>query len=73
MVSITIVVLEEGGSEIVSRERRWSRIATRMGYPPGRGVGSLLRQHYERILYPYHVFQEGTTIGDLVRIDLKIF
>ncbi|GBN11260.1 Lysine-specific demethylase 5C, partial [Araneus ventricosus] len=59
------VVLEEGGSEIVSRERRWSRIATRMGYPPGRGVGSLLRQHYERILYPYHVFQEGTTIGDL--------
>ncbi|XP_055932115.1 lysine-specific demethylase 5A-like [Argiope bruennichi] len=59
------VVLEEGGSEIVSRERRWSRIATRMGYPPGRGVGSLLRQHYERILYPYHVFQEGTSIGDL--------
>ncbi|KAG8196974.1 hypothetical protein JTE90_009028 [Oedothorax gibbosus] len=59
------VVLEEGGSDIVSRERRWSRIATRMGYPPGRGVGSLLRQHYERILYPYHVFQEGTTIGDI--------
>ncbi|GIX89785.1 hypothetical protein CEXT_172121, partial [Caerostris extrusa] len=59
------VVQEEGGSEIVSRERRWSRIATRMGFPPGRGVGSLLRQHYERILYPYHVFQEGSSIGEI--------
>ncbi|XP_054718406.1 lysine-specific demethylase 5A-like [Uloborus diversus] len=59
------VVQEEGGMDIVSRERRWSRIATRMGYPPGRGVGSLLRQHYERILYPYDVFQSGASLNDI--------
>lgn len=59
------VVQEEGGMEVVSRERKWSKIATRMGYPPGRGVGSLLRQHYERILYPYDVFQSGASLGDL--------
>jgi hypothetical protein len=31
-------------------------------------IASLLRQHYERILFPYDVFQSGATIGpDIVR------
>lgn len=34
-------------------------------------IASLLRQHYERILYPYDVFQSGATIGpDIVCIQL---
>lgn len=36
-------------------------------------IASLLRQHYERILYPYDVFQSGATIGpDIVCIQLYL-
>lgn len=37
-------------------------VASRMGFPPGKGTGSLLRSHYERILYPYELFQSGATL-----------
>jgi hypothetical protein len=37
-------------------------------------IASLLRQHYERILFPYDVFQSGATIGpDIVRFLIKLF
>ncbi|XP_069797395.1 lysine (K)-specific demethylase 5Ba isoform X1 [Narcine bancroftii] len=56
------LVAEEGGFEIVCKERRWSKIAHRMAYPPGKALGSLLRSHYERILYPYNLFQSGASL-----------
>lgn len=43
----------------MSTERKWSRVAHRMGYEVGKGVGSLLKGHYERILYPYDIFKSG--------------
>ena len=60
------MVQEEGGFAAVGRDRKWSRIGTRMGYPPGRSIGGLLRDHYKRILYPYDVFQSGASL-DIVR------
>uniref|UniRef100_A0A8C6KHY5 [histone H3]-trimethyl-L-lysine(4) demethylase n=1 Tax=Nothobranchius furzeri TaxID=105023 RepID=A0A8C6KHY5_NOTFU len=39
-----------------------------MGFPPGKGTGSLLRSHYERILYPYELFQSGATLTGLQRL-----
>ncbi|XP_052465672.1 lysine-specific demethylase 5B isoform X2 [Carassius gibelio] len=33
-----------------------------MGFAPGKAVGSHLRAHYERILYPYHFFQTGANL-----------
>ncbi|XP_006815984.1 LOW QUALITY PROTEIN: lysine-specific demethylase 5A [Saccoglossus kowalevskii] len=59
------VVAEEGGFEIATKERKWSKIAIRLGYPPARCAGSLLRCHYERILYPYDIFQAGATLDSL--------
>ena len=60
------VVQEEGGFESCTRERKWSRVALRLGYNTSRQnkgpVASLLRQHYERILFPYDVFLSGATI-----------
>ncbi|XP_060701628.1 lysine-specific demethylase 5B-like isoform X2 [Hemiscyllium ocellatum] len=56
------LVAEEGGFEIVCKERRWSKIAHKMAYPPGKALGSLLRSHYERILYPYNLFQSGASL-----------
>lgn len=44
------------------KEKRWSKVATRMGFPQGKGTGSLLRSHYERFLYPYELFQSGATL-----------
>lgn len=56
------IVSSEGGFETVCKEKRWSKVSSRMGYPSGRGTGSLLRSHYERILYPYELFQSGATL-----------
>lgn len=46
---------------MVSNERKWARVANRMNYAPGKGISSTLRSHYERILYPYDLFQAGVT------------
>uniref|UniRef100_A0A673YLF2 [histone H3]-trimethyl-L-lysine(4) demethylase n=1 Tax=Salmo trutta TaxID=8032 RepID=A0A673YLF2_SALTR len=56
------VVIEEGGFDIVSKERRWARVAQKLGYPTGRNIGSLLRSHYERIVYPFEVFHAGASL-----------
>uniref|UniRef100_A0A8C8I5J8 [histone H3]-trimethyl-L-lysine(4) demethylase n=1 Tax=Oncorhynchus tshawytscha TaxID=74940 RepID=A0A8C8I5J8_ONCTS len=56
------VVIEEGGFDIVSKERRWARVAQKLGYPPGKNIGSLLRSHYERIVYPFEVFHTGASL-----------
>jgi histone demethylase JARID1 len=66
-------VQEEGGFESCTRDKKWSRVAVRLGYNTSRQnkgpVASLLRQHYERILFPYDVFLSGATI---VPIEAKI-
>jgi len=49
----------EGGMEMVSENRKWSKISTKMGMPTGKGCGSITRGHYERILYPFYLFQKG--------------
>ncbi|MFT7814079.1 lysine-specific demethylase 5B isoform X2, partial [Arapaima gigas] len=56
------LVAEEGGFDIICRDRRWTRIALKMGFAPGRAVGSHLRAHYERILYPFNLFQAGANL-----------
>lgn len=56
------LVLEEGGFETVCKERRWTKIAMTMGFAPGKAVGSHIRSHYERILYPYYLFQSGANL-----------
>jgi hypothetical protein len=50
----------------VTKERRWAKIANKLGYPSGRSVGSILKNHYERILYPFDVFKQGKTLSDIV-------
>ncbi|XP_074917533.1 lysine-specific demethylase 5C-like, partial [Chelonoidis abingdonii] len=56
------VVLEEGGYEAICRDRRWARVAQRLAYPSGKNIGSLLRSHYERIIYPYEMYQSGANL-----------
>uniref|UniRef100_A0A8C7JDL2 [histone H3]-trimethyl-L-lysine(4) demethylase n=1 Tax=Oncorhynchus kisutch TaxID=8019 RepID=A0A8C7JDL2_ONCKI len=55
-------VADEGGFDIVCRDRRWTAIALKMGFAPGKAVGSHLRSHYERLLYPYNLFQSGANL-----------
>ncbi|XP_032819198.2 lysine-specific demethylase 5D-like isoform X2 [Petromyzon marinus] len=61
------VVAEEGGFEIVCKDRKWSRVAAKMGYMTGKAVGSLLRVHYERILYPHNLFQSGVSLSTIAQ------
>lgn len=62
------VVSSEGGFEVISKEKKWSKVGSRLGYMPGKGTGSLLKTHYERILYPYELFQSGISL--MVRLFL---
>uniref|UniRef100_A0A8D3D2V0 [histone H3]-trimethyl-L-lysine(4) demethylase n=1 Tax=Scophthalmus maximus TaxID=52904 RepID=A0A8D3D2V0_SCOMX len=62
LFGLSRIVTDEGGFEMVCKERRWARVAQRLGYPPGKNIGSLLRSHYERIVYPFEMFQSGTSL-----------
>uniref|UniRef100_A0A3B3S562 [histone H3]-trimethyl-L-lysine(4) demethylase n=1 Tax=Paramormyrops kingsleyae TaxID=1676925 RepID=A0A3B3S562_9TELE len=62
LFSLAKVVSDEGGFESVTKERRWARIAQKLGYPPGKNIGSLLRSHYERIVYPFEMFHSGASL-----------
>ncbi|KAM4696546.1 lysine-specific demethylase 5C-like isoform 2-T2 [Rhinophrynus dorsalis] len=64
LYSLNKLVQEDGGYEPICRERRWARVAQRMGYPSGKNIGSLLRSHYERIIYPFHMYQSGANLVD---------
>ncbi|XP_075774753.1 LOW QUALITY PROTEIN: lysine-specific demethylase 5C-like [Pelodiscus sinensis] len=70
LYSLSKVVLEEGGYEAICRDRRWARVAQRLAYPSGKNIGSLLRSHYERIIYPYEMYQSG---ANLVQCDARPF
>uniref|UniRef100_A0A8C6V258 [histone H3]-trimethyl-L-lysine(4) demethylase n=1 Tax=Neogobius melanostomus TaxID=47308 RepID=A0A8C6V258_9GOBI len=62
LYQLSKIVSSEGGFETACKEKLWSKVSSRMGFPPGKGTGSLLRSHYERILYPYELFQSGATL-----------
>ncbi|XP_051913897.1 lysine-specific demethylase 5C isoform X1 [Hippocampus zosterae] len=62
LFGLSKVVSDEGGFEMVCKERRWARVAQRLGYPPGKNIGSLLRSHYERIVHPFEMFQCGASL-----------
>lgn len=55
LYSLYRAVQDEGGLDTASKDRKWSRIAARLNYPAGKS-GTMLRQHYERILFPFDVF-----------------
>uniref|UniRef100_A0A3B4AAF9 [histone H3]-trimethyl-L-lysine(4) demethylase n=1 Tax=Periophthalmus magnuspinnatus TaxID=409849 RepID=A0A3B4AAF9_9GOBI len=56
------LVADEGGFDVVCQERKWTKIAVQMGFAPGKAIGSHLRSHYEKILYPYNLFQSGANL-----------
>ncbi|XP_072305299.1 lysine-specific demethylase 5B-B isoform X1 [Eucyclogobius newberryi] len=56
------LVADEGGFDLVCQDRRWTKIAVQMGFAPGKAIGSHLRSHYEKILYPYNLFQSGANL-----------
>uniref|UniRef100_A0A8C3KSL0 [histone H3]-trimethyl-L-lysine(4) demethylase n=1 Tax=Calidris pygmaea TaxID=425635 RepID=A0A8C3KSL0_9CHAR len=63
LYSLSKVVMEEGGYEAICKDRRWARVAQRLAYPSGKNIGSLLRAHYERIIYPYEMYQSGANLA----------
>uniref|UniRef100_A0A8C2UC94 Lysine-specific demethylase 5A n=1 Tax=Coturnix japonica TaxID=93934 RepID=A0A8C2UC94_COTJA len=62
LYGLSKIVAGKGGFEVVTKEKKWSKVASRLGYLPGKGTGSLLKSHYERILYPYELFQSGVSL-----------
>uniref|UniRef100_A0A8C5R8R6 Lysine-specific demethylase 5D n=1 Tax=Leptobrachium leishanense TaxID=445787 RepID=A0A8C5R8R6_9ANUR len=64
LYALNKIVQDEGGYEVICRERRWARVAQRMGYPSGKNLGSLLRSHYERVIYPFSMYQSGANMVD---------
>lgn len=62
LYSLHRVVHEEGGMEAVINSRKWSKVAARMGYPQGKSVGTILKSHYERILWPFDIYTSGKSL-----------
>lgn len=56
------VVQLEGGFDEVTKQRKWSKVSVRLGYQIGKNVGTILKQHYERLLFPFDVFKEGKNV-----------
>lgn len=73
LYALSKVVASKGGFEMVTKEKKWSKVGSRLGYLPGKGTGSLLKSHYERILYPYELFQSGVSLMgvQMPNLDLK--
>nr|XP_023422332.1 lysine-specific demethylase 5A [Cavia porcellus] len=73
LYALSKIVASKGGFEVVTKEKKWSKVGSRLGYLPGKGTGSLLKSHYERILYPYELFQSGVSLMgvQMPNLDLK--
>lgn len=41
-----------------------------MGYPQGKGIGTILKTHYERLLYPFEIFCKEKTPTKSVSYEL---
>lgn len=48
------VVQDDGGFNVVNRNTKWPKIASRLGYSETFGI--VFQGHYERILFPYDIF-----------------
>lgn len=59
MYSLYKIVELEGGFDKVNTEKKWPKVALRMGYTSDKNVGSLLRSHYKRLLLPYEKFEKS--------------
>ncbi|XP_077123127.1 lysine-specific demethylase 5A isoform X1 [Ranitomeya variabilis] len=72
LYALSKVVSSEGGFDIISKEKKWSKVGSRLGYVSGKGTGSLLKMHYERILYPYELFQSGISLMGIQKPSLNV-
>lgn len=72
LYALSKFVSSEGGFDIISKEKKWSKVGSRLGYVSGKGTGSLLKTHYERILYPYELFQSGISLMGIQKPSLKV-
>lgn len=70
LYSLHRLVHEEGGLELVTKDRKWSKIAGRLNYPNGKNVGTILKGHYERVLFPYDIYMSGKIVDGAVSIQI---
>jgi len=63
------LVQNEGGFLAVIKDRKWSKIVQRMGLPSNKSLGTLLKNHYERILFPFDIFQQSGKNVDEVKME----
>ncbi|CAG9835453.1 unnamed protein product [Diabrotica balteata] len=57
LYTLHCIVKKWGGYEHVLKEKMWQQVAQLMGLPMKKGVGAMLKMHYERVLYPYDLFK----------------
>lgn len=65
-------VKKEGGMEMVTQEKKWQKVANEMGFnQQNKNIANLLKAHYERILYPFEVFEEQEKKNQAVKDEIK--
>jgi hypothetical protein len=67
------IVAEEGGFEVVLCDKKWTRVAARLGFAASsKSIGSMLKTHYEKLLYPYDIFRSGVMLGSSVSVYIIV-
>lgn len=64
MYSLYKLVELEGGFEKINVEKKWNKVAQRMGYLNDKAVGPQLRTHYKRWLLPYEKFEKSKLLQE---------
>ncbi|XP_050430388.1 lysine-specific demethylase lid [Adelges cooleyi] len=62
LYSLYKIVEFEGSYDKVCSEKKWTKVASRMGYVCEKQSGTVLKNHYEKWLHPFALFH--TTIKD---------
>ncbi|CAH1122938.1 unnamed protein product [Ceutorhynchus assimilis] len=63
------IVKREGGFNEVTKQRKWTKVSIHLGYQIGQNVGPILKQHYERLIYPFDVSKEGKKVPITIEIN----
>lgn len=63
LYSLYKVILDEGGIDVVNRQKKWKTVCHRMGYQHSKHTQNVLKGHYDRILHPFYLFEEAKERG----------
>ncbi|KAI5705479.1 hypothetical protein M8J76_005240 [Diaphorina citri] len=63
LYSLYKIILDEGGIDVVNKQKKWKSVCYRMGYQHSKHTQNVLKGHYDRILHPFYLFEKAKESG----------